>query len=160
MDTNFGYISGTFKTNTDIVNRATEGILPEHWFIKPGEVSNHLMWVAGHLVASRGTVLKTLGSEWSAPWSSLFARGAKLVLPDQYPGIEEIRKAWKDVSEQLSGALAGVPAEALTKPAPEGKPSFDGKVAGLVGFLAFHETYHVGQVGYLRKWLGYGQIVG
>ena len=64
MDTNFGYISGTFKTNTDIVNRATEGILPEHWFIKPGEVSNHLMWVAGHLVASRGTVLKTLGSEW------------------------------------------------------------------------------------------------
>ena len=54
MDTNFGYITGTFKTNTDIVNRATEGILPEHWFLKPGDASNHLMWVAGHLVASRG----------------------------------------------------------------------------------------------------------
>jgi len=160
MDANFGYISGMFKTNTDIVNRATEGILPEHWFLKPGEASNHLMWVAGHLVASRGTVLKTLGSEWSAPWSSLFARGAKLASADQYPGVEEIRKAWKGVSERLSASLAAVPVEVLTTPAAEGRPSFDGKVGGLVAFLAFHETYHVGQVGYLRKWLGYGQIVG
>ena len=160
MDANFECISGMFKTNTDIVNRAIEGILPEHWFLKLGEASNHLMWVAGHLVVSRGTVLKTLGSEWSAPWSSLFARGAKLASTDQYPGVEEIRKAWKDVSERLSASLAAVPAEVLTKPAPEGRPSFDRKVGGLVAFLAFHETYHVGQVGYLRKWLGYGQIVG
>jgi hypothetical protein len=160
MDANFGYISGMYKANTDIVNRATEGILPEHWFVKPGDASNHLMWVAGHLVASRGTVLKTLGPEWSAPWSSLFARGAKPASPDQYPAVEEIRNAWKDVSRQLSVALAGVSAEVLVKPTPEGKPSFDGKVGGLVAFLALHETYHVGQVGYLRKWLGYGQIVG
>jgi len=160
MDTNFGYVSGMFKINTDIVSRCTEGILPEHWFLKPGDASNHLMWVTGHLIASRGTVLKTLGSEWSAPWNSLFARGAKLAPPDEYPGIEEIRKAWKDVSEQLLARVAGVPAEVLTTPAPGGKPSFDGKVGGLVAFLAFHETYHVGQMGYLRKWLGYGQIVG
>jgi uncharacterized damage-inducible protein DinB len=160
MDTNFGYISGTFRTNTDIVNRATEGILPEHWFLRPGDASNHLMWVAGHLVASRGTVLKTLGSEWSDPWNSLFARGAKLAPPDQYPGSEEIRRAWKDVSEQLSASLASVPADLLAKPVPEGRRSFDGTVGGLVAFLAFHETYHVGQVSYLRKWLGYGQTVG
>ena len=105
-------------------------------------------------------MLKTLGSEWSALWTSLFARGAKLAPPDEYPGIEEIRKAWKDVSEQLSTSLAGVPADALAKPVPEGKPSFDGKIGGVVAFLAFHETYHVGQVSYLRKWLGYGQTVG
>ena len=48
----------------------------------------------------------------------------------------------------------------LAKPAPKGPPSFDGKISGLVAFLAFHEAYHVGQVTYLRKWLGYGQSVG
>ena len=26
--------------------------------------------------------------------------------------------------------------------------------------IADHETYHVGQVAYLREWLGYGQSVG
>jgi hypothetical protein len=45
------------------------------------------------------------------------------------------------------------------KRAPEGKPSFDLKVSGLVAFLAFHETHYVGQVSFLRKWLGYGQTV-
>ncbi len=160
MDTDILYINGMFKTNTDLVKKATDGIRPEHWFLKPGDASNHLMWVAGHLVVSRGAVLKTLGSEWSAPWSSLFARGAKHAAQDQYPGIEEIRGTWNDVSNQLSAALASVPADVLAMAAPNGKPSFDGKVGGLVAFLAFHEIYHVGQVAYLRKWLGYGQTVG
>jgi hypothetical protein len=44
--------------------------------------------------------------------------------------------------------------------AKAGPPSFDGKVSGLVAFLAFHETYHVGQVSYLKKWLGCVQTVG
>ena len=158
MDTDFGYISGIFGTNTDIVKRATEGIRPEHWLLQPGDASNPLTWVAGHLVASRDTVLKALGSEWSAPWTSLFARGAKLAAPGQYPGVEEIRRAWNDVSEQLAASLASVPADVLAR--PHEKPSFDGTVGGFVAFLALHETYHVGQLGYLRKWLGYGQLVG
>jgi hypothetical protein len=160
MDTDILYIDGMFKTNTDLVKRATEGIRPEHWFLKPGDASNHLMWVAGHLVVSRGSVLKTLGAEWSTPWGALFARGAKLAPQDQYPGVEDIRKAWIDLSDQLSATLAGAPADVLAMAAPNGKSSFNGKVGGLVAFLAFHETYHVGQLSYLRKWLGYGQTVG
>jgi uncharacterized damage-inducible protein DinB len=160
MDTDLRYIESMFKTNTDLVKKATEGISPEHWFLKPADVSNHLMWVQGHLVWSRGNVLKTLGAEWSAPWNSLFGRGAKQAVQDKYPGVEEIRKAWNEVSERISASLAAAPAEALAKPAPNGAPTFDGRVSGLVAFLAFHETYHVGQVSYLRKWLGYGQTVG
>ena len=158
MDTDLGYVSGMFKTNTDLVKRATDGIRPEQWLLKPGDISNHLMWVAGHLIVSRGAVLQGLGSAWSAPWSPLFARGAKLAAPDQYPGIEEILKAWDEVSEQLAASLASAPTDVLSK--PHEKPSFDGKVGGFVAFLALHETYHVGQLGYLRKWLGYGQMVG
>lgn len=160
METDLRYIDSMFKTNTDLVKKATEGIRPEHWFLKPADVSNHLMWVQGHLVWSRGNVLKTLGAEWSNPWASLFARGAEPAAPDQYPGVDEIRRAWNEVSEHLSTSLAGAPADVLAKPAPNGAPSFDGKVGGLVAFLAFHETYHVGQLSYLRKWLGYGQTVG
>jgi hypothetical protein len=31
---------------------------------------------------------------------------------------------------------------------------------GAIVFLNYHETYHVGQMAYLRKWLGYSQLVG
>ena len=160
MDTDFANIEGMFKTNTDIVKKAFDGILPERWFLRPGDDSNHLMWVAGHLVVHRGAVLKSLGAEWETSWSALFTRGAKLATPEQYPEVDEIRSAWDDVSEKLLTSFAGASADMLAKPAPKGPPSFDGKISGLVAFLAFHEAYHVGQVTYLRKWLGYGQSVG
>lgn len=160
MNTDFANIAGMFKTNTGIVKKAVEEISREHWFRRPGDDSNHLMWVAGHLIVSRQGVLKSLDTEWSFPWSSLFSRGAKLTTPEQYPGVEEIRNAWEDVSNRLLASLSSASAEVLAKPAPQGPPTFDGKISGLVAFLAFHETYHVGQVSYLRKWLGYGQSVG
>ena len=160
MDPSFVYVDGIFKTNTGLVKKATDDIRPEHWFLKPGDTSNHLLWLTGHLIGSRGGVLKALGSEWYTPWGSLFARGGTQVPPDQYPGVEEIRNAWNDVSARLSDALAVAPAEVLAQPAPEGRRSFDGKVGGVVAFLAYHESYHMGQVAYLRKWLGYGQTVG
>jgi uncharacterized damage-inducible protein DinB len=160
MDTNLVYVDGIFKTNTGLVKKATEDIHPDHWYLKPGDASNHLMWVTGHLIGSRGGVLKALGSEWSTPWGPLFARGAAHVPPEQYPRVDEIRNAWNDVSARISAALADAPAELLAKPAPDGRRSFDGKVGGVVAFLAYHETYHTGQVSYLRTWLGYGQTVG
>jgi uncharacterized damage-inducible protein DinB len=160
MDTSLLYVDGIFKTNTGLVKKAIADVHPNHWFLKPGDSSNHLMWVTGHLIGSRGGVLKALGSEWSTPWGSLFARGGTHVPPEQYPGTEEIRNAWSAVSDQLAATLAEAPAAELAKPAPDGRRSFDGNVGGLVAFLAFHETYHVGQLSYLRKWLGYGQTVG
>jgi uncharacterized damage-inducible protein DinB len=104
--------------------------------------------------------LKMLGSPWERPWLSLFARGAKLPAPSEFPSSEEILLGWQQVSANLTAALESASDEVLSAPAPEKSPSFDGKVSGMVVFLAFHEAYHVGQVSYLRRWLGHGQIVG
>jgi len=160
MDTGLLYVDAIFKTNTSMMKKATDDVRSEHCLVKPGDASNHLLWVTGHLIASRGGVLKALGAEWSSPWGSLFARGATPATADQYPSVEEIRNAWTDVSARLETAVAEAKAEVLAKPAPEGRRSLDGRVGGHVAFLAYHETYHVGQVCYLRKWLGYGQTVG
>jgi hypothetical protein len=66
-----------------------------------------------------------------------------------------------DSKEHLGfGRLKIFCADVLAKAAPNAGFSFDGKIGGLIAFLAFHETYHVGQLSYLRKWLGYGQLVG
>ena len=50
--------------------------------------------------------------------------------------------------------------EALAAPAPPGPPSPDGKVSGFIGVLAWHETYHLGQIAYLRSWLGHSGLFG
>jgi len=158
MDAGFHFVESMFKTSTDLLEKATEGISPEQWFLKPCDACNHLMWVMGHLIWARGNLLKTLGSDGALPWAPQFARGAKPEEIVNFPQVEEVRKAWSDVSARLATCLAGVPSEVLEK--QHDKPTFDGKTGGFVAFLAFHEAYHVGQVGYLRKWLGHGPLAG
>jgi hypothetical protein len=160
MIANSGSISGSFKFNADLFRKIVEGIAPDRWLVRPGNDSNHLLWVTGHTVWSRRLTLQALGSEWSRPWDKLFARGAKLAEQENYPKPEEVLSAWDDVSGKLAAVLDGVSPEDLSVPAPQAIPSFDGKLSGALTFFSIHESYHLGQMAYLRKWLGFGQSVG
>jgi uncharacterized damage-inducible protein DinB len=160
MGADFANIEGMFKANTSIVNKAIADIGDDDWFRKPGDDSNHLMWLMGHIVVHRGKTLKTLGVEWEPSWAPLFARGVERVADAEYPSAEEMQSAWQKVSDELSAALSNPPLEKLAEGAPKGPPSFDGKISGIVAFYAFHDAYHVGQVSFLKKWLGYGRTVG
>ena len=160
MSIDISSVKSTFKTNTQLYEKATQGIPVEKWLVRPGDDSNHLLWIAGHVVVHRALIPKLLGRDWSTPWESLFARGAKVASPEQLPAVEEIQRAWGEVSEMLTASLANPSAEVLTQPLTKQRPSFDGTVGGSIAFLSFHETYHLGQMSYLRKWLGYGQSVG
>jgi len=159
MESEFTNVKGMFKINTDIVNKAIADVAADDWFRKPGDDSNHLMWIMGHLIVHRGRTLKLLGEQWDTSWASLFARGAQRVDDAEYPSSDEMRSAWDQVSTDLATALSNAPPEVLSQEAPRG-PTLDGKLSGSVAFLAFHDAYHSGQVSYLRKWLGYGQTVG
>ncbi len=159
MSTDFLNVAGIFKINTGLFKKTIDGIPPDRLLERPGDDSNHLLWIAGHVVVHRAKVIKILGEEWSAPWEELFFRGAKLTTAEWYPGIDELVQVWDDVSGRLSSSLAGASPEALAEPVSKGI-TLDGKVSGQIAFLALHETYHVGQMAYLRKWLGYGQAVG
>jgi len=160
METDNKNIAGIFKANTDIVNRAVAGIEAAHWFKAPGDDSNHLTWMLGHLIVHRGEVLRTLGVDFDNAWYQMFKPGSGRLADADYPSPEELRSAWQNVSDRLSGALKSAPEDVMTQEAPKGPPSFDGKMSGTVAFYALHDTYHVGQVGFLRKWLGYGQTIG
>jgi uncharacterized damage-inducible protein DinB len=160
MENGFSNVQGMFKTNTDIINKAIADVAAEDWFRKPGDDSNHLLWVLGHVIVHRGRTLNFLGANWNTEWAPLFARGAERIDDGEYPSVEELRTAWSQVSGDLSAAIRNASPDELAKAAPAGPPSFDGKVSGTVAFFAFHDTYHTGQISYLRKWLGYGQTVG
>jgi len=160
METDFKNISGMFRTNTDIINKAIADVQTEDWFRTPGDDSNHMMWLLGHVVVHRGQVLKVLGVDWNSSWASLFARGSQRVNDAEYPTVDEMRAAWDEISQQLNSTLREPAPDVLTRAAPQGAPSFDKTTSGTVAFYAFHDTYHTGQLSFLRKWLGYGQTIG
>jgi len=70
-----------------------------------------------------------------------------------------IMQTWEEVSGRLATSLAGAAPEALAQPVSSGR-TLDGKISGRIAFLSLHESYHVGQMAYLRKWLGFGQAAG
>src|SRR5215510_15704979 len=111
METSFSNISGIFKFSTEIINRAIADVKPEDWFRKPGDDSNHLMWLLGHVVVHRGHVLKILGQDWNSSWAALFARGSERVDDTEYPSVDEMKAAWQQVSDQLKTALREPSAE-------------------------------------------------
>lgn len=149
-----------FRFNTDWLGKSLKDLSPEEWLRRPSETSNHLLWMTGHIIWARGNLLGLLGTQWSKPWLPLFARGAKVLDATQYPSPEIALESWNEISSLLPGILEGASEEALSAPAPPRIPSADGKVSGVVGFLAIHETYHVGQAAYLRCWLGHPGAMG
>ena len=70
-------------------------------------------------------------------------------------------EAWDESCTRLNAALEAASDELLDTPAPQpGPPSADGKLSGVVNFMALHETYHVGQASYIRSWLGKPGVMG
>ena len=152
--------AGSFRMNANLLEKSLEGISGAEWQACPSEASNPLIWIAGHIVWARSRALALLGAEWSKPWLTLYARGAKPASDAECPTPEEVIAAWHEVKAALEAALEKVSAEALSAPAPERIPSFDGKLGGTISFFANHESYHVGQAAYVRKCLGHGQTAG
>jgi len=150
----------TFGQNAGLFKKSFEGLTTEEWLRRPNDSSNHLLWIVGHVIWARSAALGFLGSPWTKPFLPLFARGAKLDETAQYPTPEEMTLAWEEATARLSAAMEEVSEDTLSAPSPERIPSADGKISGLVNFLANHETFHLGQVAYLRCWMGHTGIAG
>ena len=150
----------SFNQNANILKKNLDGLTDEEWTCKPDGAANDILWIVGHVTWARSAVLKRLGEDWSKPWFAHFGRGAKPDSSAAYPTPEEALLAWDESSARLNAAMESVPEEVLAAPATNGPPSADGKVSGTINFLAYHETYHIGQASYLRGWLGHPGIMG
>jgi uncharacterized damage-inducible protein DinB len=149
-----------YRFNSDFLTKMVSDLSPEEWLRRPDEKLNHIAWIVGHVIWARKAVLGRLGTEWSQPWLSSFARGVKCNDVATFPSPDTLMEGWREVSGVLATALDGASEEVLSQPSAQGPPSADGKISGVVNFLAIHETYHVGQASYLRSWMGHKGLMG
>ncbi len=149
-----------YRFNSETLTKMVGDLSPEEWLSRPNPNTNHIAWIVGHVIWTRKALLGRLGTEWSQPWLGLFARGAKCEDGVAYPSPDAMKDAWREVSGVLAGALENASEDVLAQPAAQGPPSADGKISGVVNFLAIHENYHGGQISYLRGWLGHKGLMG
>jgi hypothetical protein len=153
-------VSLIFKLNNDLAGRSFEGVPDDDSWRRPGGTGNPLSWLLGHATISRASLLAKLGHKYEPGLGELFNRGSKFDPAASYTERAAIEAAWKDTRGRMRDAF-GTLTDAMLSAAPSGV-SFPGVTnnAGLIAFYAFHESYHVGQMGYVRRMLGLGAIAG
>ena len=152
-------VAAQYAVSANRIAASLDGFKQEDLF-KSTENLNPMIWLFGHATNSRCSLLNLLGRETPQPWKDLFGRGAELADPCEYPTLDELRQAWDEAGAALNERFDALTADELAQPSPRDFPLPDKSLLGSAAFLAFHEVYHLGQMAFLRKWLGYGQLVG
>ncbi len=160
MDPVMATISDHLGINTRLYTSALEGLGYEELHRRGGADNSSMLWIAGHIAAGRGRMAGLLEAEAEFPWGDLFGRGAKPRIPSDYPSVGELLDVFGRLTEAVQRQTVKVTDERLAAPSPDRLPIEDKTVRGALGFLVYHETYHVGQMGFLRKMLGHAGLVG
>jgi uncharacterized damage-inducible protein DinB len=150
-----------YRQNDALMPKLFAATTAEEWNRRPNETTNSLLWEVGHMAWARERTLHFIGVDRSTPSLNEFARGKGSADTSKYPSPEELMAAWNELSAVFKTALESASVEMLSAPPPaQAPPSVDGTVGGIVGFMAYHETYHFGQAAYIGRWLGHAPIMG
>lgn len=129
-----------FSSNERIFKITFQGITQEE-SLKEMYNCNSANWILGHLVYIRNTILSHLGLPPVADESmkEIYARG--VVNPDLSKAVdlEKLKSMYEQSQPAIMEGVAKVNDETLLEQ---------------ITFLGFHEAYHLGQIGLLRKMLG------
>lgn len=123
---------------------------------RPDGRQNPMLWITGHITTYRGELVKILGGDpgEAAPMRSTFGKD-----------VRSDENAWPALSAVVA-ALTAAHERLVERITTLGAAAFDSMVDTPAGsrlpallFLHFHESYHVGQLGYVRTWLGKSPLV-
>lgn len=110
-----------------------------------------IAWMVGHLMHYRYYVMSMLGDERTGPYGETFTQDA--TDGSDYPTSAELQEKWAALATDFQATL-------MSKSEDEweaaGAGAHDEKsLRDQVTFFAWHEGYHMGALGALRKDMGY-----
>jgi uncharacterized damage-inducible protein DinB len=111
-----------------------------------------IAWTIGHLCHYKLVVLGLLGHERGNPFTSKFETAPASAGAD-YPRLAELAATFTGLNTDLCAALESAAAQ-LEAPMPGAAPHDEKTVLDTVPFFAWHEAYHIGSIGAIRKELG------
>ena len=147
-----------------VVRLNVEGLTQEETLLKPSGGGNCMNWVVGHLLAIYDVTLPALGQKpvLAPAIQKRYDRGsAPLRDGTEAVQIGELMTAWDESTRRVDAGLASLDADALGSPAPF-SPGNDPKetLGTLLTTILWHQAYHVGQTGILRRVAGKKGTIG
>lgn len=146
--------AAAFALNAWLLDSLVKDFDPEDWDLQDA-CGHGPKWIVGHLATYRHRALALLGQAIAAPaWEAVFTRGRGTSDIPANLDVQEVISAFTAAQAALAGRWGALTAEDLVKPTGRRLPDGSEDVGGAIRFLAWHETYHLGQLGLLRRLAG------
>lgn len=134
-----------------------EGLSHEQSLVAPEKGGNSVNWVLGHLVTGYSNLLKAVGEETFCDEEQMvpYGRGSGPLDPEKARPLDDLLADFEEGHARVVAKLSELTAEELAAPSP-GSPRNDPNetIESFIGLIAFHQAYHVGQTGVLRRLIG------
>jgi uncharacterized damage-inducible protein DinB len=148
----------SFRTTQQVLRMNVDGITQAESLIQPQPAGNCLNWIVGHLLCVYNDVLPLVGQQRVMEKEALqrYGRGTPALRDanEALPLSEMLGKCDEAVNRFEVG-LASLTHERLDLPAPFSPTKNPNEtVRSLLATVAFHQAYHVGQTGVLRRIIG------
>jgi uncharacterized damage-inducible protein DinB len=146
----FGYNAWLFQS-------AVKDVGEDRFSYQANDRTNAFDRLAGHVTVCRHGIAAMLHiGVPELPWGTFgeFGFGTQFEVERVCPPLPEIAAMFDDVTAVLMAELGSVPDEVLAEPAAFAIPGENPTMRDLLGFMAMHETYHIGQMGLLKKSMG------
>jgi hypothetical protein len=140
-----------FQYNHYAIGVNARDLTQQESLVEPEPCGNCANWVLGHIVQNRGAVLSLLGEQpvWSTDEGERYKRGSAPITGGVSPKpLPEILEALDKSQERIMAGLSRVTSAEL------GSADTKGSLASKLAGLQFHEAYHAGQLGLLRRIAG------
>ncbi|KFC18930.1 hypothetical protein [Epilithonimonas lactis] len=119
--------------------------------------TNHIIWMVGNFLDMRYALGNVLGLDLKNPHNDLFFQGKALDENLDYPTLKELKENFHQISPLIYNKLLEISDEDLEKAFPMGMniDFFPENVLNFIGMCIGREDYLCGQIGLMRRILGY-----
>jgi uncharacterized damage-inducible protein DinB len=152
MNTN-KFLVNIIKINTKFVLNAFENANEKLLQKRISDNTNSMLFLLLHILDVRYYILNFIGLKIENPFGKELDNVNSIDEMKKYPESKEVKKAWVDVSKLLTAELSKIDEKKLKEKSAVEFPAVDKTVLGGISFLLQHESYHIGQLGLLRKYL-------
>jgi uncharacterized damage-inducible protein DinB len=145
------------KLNTNLFNNCLDGVSDEIARMRVSNNTNNIAFIAVHVVDARYYLADYLGLTAENPFKD-FADIQSIKDVIDFPAVDTLRSAWQTVSAALEKRFQVLTESELKAKSPEKFPLDDDTVLGGIAFMLQHESFHIGQLAFLRKHFGLGPM--
>lgn len=133
-----------FQFNKMVLNTNLKDITHAESLVSPASGGNSINWTVGHILVSRDDIREMIGLKrlYDGKEFEVYKRGSDELKPADAVDLNVLFSGFNDTHKEIEDKIS--------------ETDYSDKQKDLrnLTFLAFHEAYHVGQTGILRRIAG------